>query len=1155
MSTQGEKFRAVFFAALMVVSMLAFTTAFAGSAVAASGNNAPGNTGVQFAGDFTEDTAEDTFESPRSAAFNQTIDVSIEVENPTSDTSTATVEYYVNDAAPVTDGEVVTDVDGDAANQSVTLGPNETTTVAFTINTGAQEFQNAGANGTAAQDVEHGFSVNPTVSQSLTVGTESSGRVTVDVIASDTLEGEPGIDVSLYDADNFDTIANPNTPLLDEAVTNSNGRVQFTDLAVGAGSGSPERYVAVVNDSDFTSGTTTTELFETAQTEDAGTITLDRIVNADGISIDKTPASGEVPLDGTITDEVTVTTDDTPNGSAEPLDNTPVDVSIIDSNTNEFGTAVVDGDLEYTPTPSAETGSDGTVEFDIELDQASINPDEIDGQVTFTLEFEATESGDGEPAVTQTQEITFVGEPPSGDGTISGDVEEIVIDGESNTQDAEGVGVHAVRTSRVNANTYPVDGFAPTSTPGEGSDYGNFYRVAALDAPGGDVTEILDVRTDYLVRPDLGNAYSQNLSIQGGGTGFSSESPNPAVAPLEPGNYSIQYSPDGNFSAPTNYTSDTFEVSENLTYEATEDRFEDSPAEPTDVTQSDGTYELYNLFTNGNDGESYVVIAADDTPNLGFANFRGYTQGVVFENSDDFSGDVQQLETDLTVFDVDVRPDEINAENVGQLESADDATANYTEVLDTEDPNTIERNGRSVDVIEVTTAGEGSPIGAEATISISSAPSAFDGEFLNTAVEGNVVAHSSDQITIDTSPSTEGTAVVFLESDQNASDAFVQLDAELDNGLDADVIGSDEVDPTGDDRTGKLFIGVTEYDSGSIKGDIARDDDALTDTFVWTREIEDASGNEITIEPHVSDIASTPNSTSFGGLQDNDDVRELNFTVSFNDSSTSAAVDESFVATGAELREIDLAEEVGPVDSPDVSSFNLLRFANPITADNPGQYSMDRVPAQDGGVEYALIEARQYDTGERGTTDAIGGRSVTPGLTRNADITIPGAVVEATYELSNLDPSDATVTEGDDPINVSVDVDNTGIDSGEQDVTLEVTNASGAVVYDDTIADVVVGPQETQTVTFTDVPAGALSAGEYNHAVSSDDDSIEGNLTVEVAENGGDLSEQELRDAYGNEVDGAIETTGLVTGISDWRNDDISTPDLIQLIDLWRSGQ
>ena len=124
---------------------------------------------------------------------------------------------------------------------------------------------------------------------------------------------------------------------------------------------------------------------------------------------------------------------------------------------------------------------------------------------------------------------------------------------------------------------------------------------------------------------------------------------------------------------------------------------------------------------------------------------------------------------------------------------------------------------------------------------------------------------------------------------------------------------------------------------------------------------------------------------------------------------------------------------------------------------------------------------------------------------------------QADYQLSNLDPETATVFEGDPPIDVSADVTNAGSGSGTQDLGLTVADdQSGDIVYSDTVADVVLNPGNSQTVTFQDVPAGTLSIGDYTHTVDSLDDSVAGSLTVveqpdvvaNFSDESGDIGEQ-----------------------------------------------
>ena len=107
-------------------------------------------------------------------------------------------------------------------------------------------------------------------------------------------------------------------------------------------------------------------------------------------------------------------------------------------------------------------------------------------------------------------------------------------------------------------------------------------------------------------------------------------------------------------------------------------------------------------------------------------------------------------------------------------------------------------------------------------------------------------------------------------------------------------------------------------------------------------------------------------------------------------------------------------------------------------------------------------------------------------------------VAGAEYELSNLDPAEAEVGEDDDFIDVSVDIENVGDTTQPLDVDLDVIAdaGDGELAFEDTVAGVEVDPGVTETVTFEDVPVGALDGGEYEHTVSTVGDSISGSLTV-----------------------------------------------------------
>jgi len=98
-------------------------------------------------------------------------------------------------------------------------------------------------------------------------------------------------------------------------------------------------------------------------------------------------------------------------------------------------------------------------------------------------------------------------------------------------------------------------------------------------------------------------------------------------------------------------------------------------------------------------------------------------------------------------------------------------------------------------------------------------------------------------------------------------------------------------------------------------------------------------------------------------------------------------------------------------------------------------------------------------------------------------------VVEAAPEftVSNLDPASATVEPGDD-VTVSADITNTGTAEGTQDIVLSL---DGEEVDSESLT---LDAGASDSVSF-DISA-PMDDGDYEHAISSDDDEAAGSLTV-----------------------------------------------------------
>jgi hypothetical protein len=103
----------------------------------------------------------------------------------------------------------------------------------------------------------------------------------------------------------------------------------------------------------------------------------------------------------------------------------------------------------------------------------------------------------------------------------------------------------------------------------------------------------------------------------------------------------------------------------------------------------------------------------------------------------------------------------------------------------------------------------------------------------------------------------------------------------------------------------------------------------------------------------------------------------------------------------------------------------------------------------------------------------------------------------AQYQLSRLTPEVAIIPATEDQLAVSATVTNTGEEVETQDIDLVVTNETG-VQYDDTVADVEIDPGQMERITFEPVDTEMLDVGKYTHEVSSEDDTISGELIVEA---------------------------------------------------------
>lgn len=708
-------------------------------------------------------------DAPRVTQNDTEITVSATITSHFNENVTQTIQYNA------TDGDNQGGpVDNEVANESIDLTPGEERNVEFTVNTAnisnGGDLPNGGA---LPREYTHGiFSENDDEQARLTVGVEDDGSIAVTVRGDfDPAVGDV-TDVALFTADEWDPDpADRGDPfrVLSTDESGEPNEVEFRNLAIGPDPDNGVEYTALAayNDSAFESSFETDSLNAQTKTSTGFDIFIDRVVTADQITIEDYDPADSVEVGESIDITTLVQSyevDDSDLNSLDPFADTTVTVTDIEQTAGEAGTPL----QNINEGQSETTDQDGLAVF--EDVSVNLTPDDVDDDLVYDITFEATESDDDE-TVDVTGTVTFEAEPPSGDGVIQGNVEEINEDielGAQNAEAAEGVNVHAVTLDRLQENTIngtdsefieaALDGATQSPTLWVNNTDQAFFRTVVENETSGEIVEVLNVETDYLFKGDV--AVSQNLSIEG--TGFNAEATNGdgavSVSVLEPDEeleddyrYAVQRSADGNF---TGAVTVEFNAPNDLTYDGTADRYSDVPAYPTDVTNDDGSYNLQGLYTDNEAGLDYVVIAGDGNADLGFANGQGYDVVNVQQSAD---SDDPQLNTPLNVQQVDVTADAVDIENVGTIPSADYADEDYESVLDEFDDTAdevrqeIPRDNSTVDVINLGTFVEedGTLVGANVTVSYD-ADGDFNGAFLDAAVNGDVVAHDDGEITVNT---------------------------------------------------------------------------------------------------------------------------------------------------------------------------------------------------------------------------------------------------------------------------------------------------------------------------------------------------------------------------------------------------------------------
>lgn len=258
---------------------------------------------------------------------------------------------------------------------------------------------------------------------------------------------------------------------------------------------------------------------------------------------------------------------------------------------------------------------------------------------------------------------------------------------------------------------------------------------------------------------------------------------------------------------------------------------------------------------------------------------------------------------------------------------------------------------------------------------------------------------------------------------------------------------------------------------------------------------------------------------------------------------------------GDDIEEDALVQTV-TVDREDVENFDFSAFDEDISVDQ----NVELVTETGGDASYTLSPVVADDGDGAGTTvtgvseggeTGTASAAVFPGATATANVVIPDAS-PAQFTVSDLEPEDATVDQGD-LIDVSATVTNVGDVTASTDVELRLDDN----VVDSTTTDELEAGED-ETVVFENVDTDELE-GEFEHGVFVVDDDGEvidsqtGTLTVEEAnENDGDNS-SDLSE-YNTADDGTVDASGLDAAFADWQAGDLGADDLDEVFSAWQAG-
>ncbi|SEP28959.1 surface glycoprotein [Halorientalis persicus] len=1154
-TTTENKLRAIGLAVLMVFSVF-------GGAVAVSGTAAAGN--APDAGSYSSGTIPGTDNTPTAfAAPDRPAEIAdIDFETPGN---VSYVDVGIDQGSDSLGGIE----SGDVSEINVSLYHNNGELLASQVQTYNENEENVSFVGTATDGGDNVAAITVTAE----IASDASDGAVIDAgievkgeDTSGTLQSfggnSPYDTVGTQEIDNSDTfvtasVSSPTQGSVSGATveiikvstgtvvatktTDSNGNIPSVQVAQG------NKYTATARKGGFTTSSSATKA------ANPGTTNLPITLTAVGIPktvevIHTVPTDQQQPADDTsdIVYYVQV------RGQLGNVDGEPLNDKVVDLNINDSS-----GTLDIEPDgPSPPPGQNTTEELTLP------NGTTVNGTTMFRVD-----SGDVQSAVlnfSSNQNQSAFTMAPANFGVLSG---EGTVQGQVVAEDTTG-GLEDAQVWAVDYNRFTGNAATPTFDVGSGDT--DYFRV--VNESTGDVVDADNYRIALDEAPAnsaTGKVEFLNESNKGVGSGFfitdrgitDGEVPF-YIVPLEPDSddgedYQVQVSetaPNATRqaspqTAPAESFVDAvdtvgndaqFGATENLTYADAENNsepYDEGGPVLADLTDEDGDYVLSKLYTNFQQGKQYVVISQKAGYSTDFVDAgvteRGFDIGTIgpfVSTAPEEFGEDENLN---------LKPREVtpivDVQNVGFAEGLtdNDQLQNFQEFNNQTDAflQTIVRDGSYIDVVNVTATAEssGQPVDATVTleveddIDVNGADDSPDSNATNIAGEwvevagGTIVNSTQDTITIEVGA--DGQAQAWFQADRS-----VQSYDPGDGGP-ANITATAENNADEPDRTAKQIVGITQF--GSISGFVTDEaNNGISESEVYVDEFDLNT-------QFLSGSAPFNTAVDLEPIDSNNDNEPENYRINIINGTSaviaSETVPRSELVSGYGFEDFSTSVRVrfGLVP-PEPSGFTLVTETR-----TDGTYTLPRVPAKGTSAQFqnAFNVRSLTDKGNVGAAQAFPGVSSTD----DANIVIPEA--GAQLGVSDLNPQNVTVTQGD-VIDVSANVSNTGTATVTRDVQFRVNDS---VIATQTVT---VPGGETVPVTFNNIDTASLSNGTYTHGVyvlnsGNVDTSATATLTVE-SDNG---------------TDGQVTTDDIITAIVEYNSgsDDVTTDDIISMIVQYNS--